>query len=319
MTILIKERNRCNIMDQFINKVILGDSVELIKKIPDESIHAIVSDIPYGISYDEWDVLHNNTNSALLGASKAQLKAGDVFKHRGKPLNGWSEADKKISQEYQSWCEGWAREWLRVLKPASSVFIFAGRRMAHRCICAMEDAGFIFKDMISWQKNQAPHRAQRISIIYNRRGDFEQADKWKDWRVGNLRPIFEPILWFMKPYTIGGTLADNVRDYGVGAFNNELWKQYTLDCSNILKISPEKTDHGKHPAQKPVNILEALIGLVTIENQVVLDPFCGSGSTLVAAKNLNRKFIGFEANEDFVNVSKERLEFGDNNFSRLNA
>lgn len=290
-----------------MNKILLGDSTKLIKNIESESIHAIVSDIPYGISYDEWDVLHKNTNSALLGSSQAQKKAGNVFKHRGKPLNGWSEADKKISKEYQEWCESWAKEWLRVLKPGSSVFIFAGRRMAHRCICALEDAGFIFKDMISWQKEQAPHRAQRISVIYNRRKDYERAEKWSGWRVGNLRPVFEPILWFMKPYTIGGTLADNVCDYEVGAFNNELWKKYTPDCSNILKVPSYKTDHGKHPAQKPVGILEALIGLVTIEGQVVLDPFCGSGSTLVAAKKTGRNYIGIEANLEYVNVAKERL------------
>ena len=58
-----------------MNEILLGDSTELIKKkIASESIHAIVSDIPYGISYDEWDVLHKNTNSALLGASQAQKK-----------------------------------------------------------------------------------------------------------------------------------------------------------------------------------------------------------------------------------------------------
>ena len=68
-----------------------------------------------------------------------------------------------------------------------------------------------------------------------------------------------------------------------------------------------KTDHGKHPAQKPVGILEALIGLVTIEGQVVLDPFCGSGSTLVAAKKTGRNYIGIEANLEYVNVAKERL------------
>ena len=291
-----------------MNKILCGDSVQLIKQIETESIHLILSDIPYGISYDEWDVIHKNTNSALLGSSEAQKKAGNVFKHRGKPLNGWSEADRKISKEYQEWCLSWAKEWFRVLKSGSSVFVFAGRRLAHRCICALEDAGFIFKDMISWQKEQAPHRAQRISIIYNRRKDFENAEKWKDWRVGNLRPIFEPILWFMKPYSIGSTLADNVKNYEVGAFNNELWKRYTSDCSNILKVSSNKKDHGKHPTQKPVGVLEALIGLVTIEGQIVLDPFCGSGSTLVAARNLNREYIGIEKNEEYFEVCKKRLE-----------
>lgn len=79
-----------------INKLYNGDSIQLIKELEDDSIHLILSDIPYGIGYEDWDVLHNNTNSAFLGTSKAQEKAGGVFKRRGKPLNGWSEADKKF-------------------------------------------------------------------------------------------------------------------------------------------------------------------------------------------------------------------------------
>lgn len=81
-----------------MNQVIHGNSLEIIKVIEDESIHLILSDIPYGISFEDWDVLHHNTNSALLGSSPAQEKAGKVFKKRGKPLNGWSEADKKFQK-----------------------------------------------------------------------------------------------------------------------------------------------------------------------------------------------------------------------------
>ena len=136
-----------------MGRVELGDSIELIKTIETESVHLILSDIPYGINFDEWDVIHKNTNSALLGKSPAQEKSS-IFKTRGKPLNGWSEADKNISKEYYEWCSKWTSDWLRVLKPGASCFIFAGRRMSHRCICAMEDAGFIFKDMIAWEKEK---------------------------------------------------------------------------------------------------------------------------------------------------------------------
>ena len=100
-----------------MNEIINADSIEYLKKIESESVHLILSDIPYGISYEGWDVIHNNTNSALLGTSPAQQKAGKVFKKRGKPLNGWSEADKKIPLEYYEWCKKWAGEWLRVVKP----------------------------------------------------------------------------------------------------------------------------------------------------------------------------------------------------------
>ena len=81
-----------------LNSVYQGDSISLVKEIEDSSIHAIISDIPYDISLDEWDVLHENKNSALLGTSPAQKKS-NVFKKRGKPLNG-CEADRKIPKEY---------------------------------------------------------------------------------------------------------------------------------------------------------------------------------------------------------------------------
>ncbi len=290
-----------------MNNIINGNSIEVIKTIGDNTIHLILSDIPYGISFDGWDVLHSNTNSALLGSSPAQEKAGSVFKKRGKPLNGWSEADKKMPLEYYEWCKSWAGDWLRVLKPGGSAFIFAGRRFAHRCICALEDSGFIYKDMISWEKETAAYRAQRISEVYKRRNDIENQVKWEGWRVGNLRPTFEPILWFMKPYKIGGTLADNIIENEVGAYNSEVWKKYSSQANNMIKVTSDKGDHGLHPAQKPIQLMKALIELTTKEEQIVLDPFCGSGSTLVAAKELNRKFIGIEYDPEFCKIANERI------------
>ena len=296
-----------------MSAVICGDSIKEIKKISDNSIHLILSDIPYGISFDEWDVLHNNTNSALLGKSPAQDKSS-VFKTRGKPLNGWSEADKQIPLEYYQWCSKWASEWLRVLKPGASCFIFAGRRYAHRCICALEDAGFIFKDMLSWQKDAAAHRAQNVSVVFDKRNDIINAEKWNGWKLGNLRPLFEPILWFMKPYAIGDTLTDNIIQNEVGGYNesaiknNPLLNQGLEICSNIIKCKAEKSDRGLHPAQKPIALMKYLIELTTIKGQIVLDPFCGCGSTLQAAKELDREYIGIEINPDYYNTVCKRLD-----------
>lgn len=296
-----------------IDKIICGDSIELIKSIDDEYVHAIISDIPYGICYEDWDILHNNSNSALGGTSNAQLEMGSLFKRRGKPLNGWSESDKKIPLEYQEWCSKWASEWLRVLKSGGSCFIFAGRRYAHRCIVALEDAGFTFKDMLAWEKNFAAAKAQRLSSIYERRNDDENEQKWKGWRVANLRPIFEPILWFQKPYKIGGTIADNVINNEVGAWNEEAVKKYNLNYrnnnfyDNIIKVETSKSDFGSHVNQKPIKLMEFLISLVTKENAIILDPFCGSGTTCIAAKNINRHYIGIEIDSYNVEISNKRL------------
>ena len=298
-----------------LNSIVHGDSIEEIKLIPKDHIHAIISDIPYGIGYEDWDVLHNNTNTALGGTSAAQHAAGDVFKRRGKPLNGWSNADKKIPLEYQEWCSSWAPEWLRVLKPGGSCMIFAGRRYAHRCIVALEDCGFTFKDMLAWEKSAAPCRAQRISETYKRRNDKSAAMIWQGWRVANLRPLFEPILWFQKPYQTGGTLADNILEHSVGAWNEEALKEYNIhdasgsesSFSNIIKVSTSKNDRGLHETQKPLQLMEMLVSLLTPKDAIVLDPFAGSGTTCLAAKILGRQYIGIEIDRKYVEIAEDRL------------
>lgn len=136
-----------------LDTLIHGDSIAILKTFPDNSVHAIISDIPYGIGCDDWDVLHSNTNSAYGGTSHAQFSGYELFRRSGKPLNGWNDADKRIPAEYQAWCSLWA----------------------------------------------APHRAQRLSAIYDRRNDKENAEKWEGWMIANLRPPFEPVLWFQKP------------------------------------------------------------------------------------------------------------------------
>lgn len=293
--------------DSFYNE----DSVIGLKRLSTSSVHAIISDIPYGIDYDDWDTLHQNTNSALGGTSLSQEKTS-LFKRRGKPLNGWSEADKRRPKEYQEWVSTWAKEWLRVLKPGGTVFIFAGRQFSHRVITALEDEGFTFKDMLSWERDKAPHRAQRLSKIYERRGDVASQESWEGWRVANLRPLFEPILWFQKPYKTGGTLADNILENKIGAWNEEALKKWnrnsqSLNQSNMLKVDVFSEDRRYHTTQKPLNLMKLLIELVTVENQIILDPFAGSGTTLLAAIELNRRFIGFEVNANIYRVATKRL------------
>lgn len=290
-----------------LNKIYKGDAIKLIKDIPNNSVHLILSDIPYGIGAADWDVLHNNTNSALLGSSPAQKMCGAVFKKRGKPLNGWASEDKEIGKQYYEWVSGWVYEALRILKPGATAFIFSGRRLSSRCVCAFEDAGFTFKDMIAWHKGKAAHRAQHLSVVYERRKDMSSAKKWEGWKLGNLRPVFEPILWFQKPYKMGSTLADNMLEHNVGAYNEDIFKNYGDKPNNIIFMEASTSDTGLHPTQKPLNLMKLLIELTTIEHHVVLDPFCGSGTTLVAASILGRNYIGIEQDETFYNVAVDRL------------
>ena len=184
--------------------------------------------------------------------------------------------------------------------------VFAGRRLGHRCTAALEDAGFSYRDMLAWLRPRAVFRAQRLSVVYRKRGALAEAKKWQGWRVGNLRPAFEPISWFFKPYA--DTIAENVLDHGLGAMNAERFSSLSGSSDNILRFGFEEGEGGLHEAQKPVALLEALIELCTIPGQLVLDPFMGSGSTAVAAARCGRRYVAIEQDRELCDLARERLE-----------
>lgn len=81
--------------------------------------------------------------------------------------------------------------------------------------------------------------------------------------------------------------------------------------SNILKVKITQEDHGLHLAQKPLKLMELLISLVTKENQNILDPFMGSGTTCIAAKKLKRHYVGIDIEAENVRIAEERLNFSE--------
>jgi site-specific DNA-methyltransferase (adenine-specific) len=287
-------------------KLMQGDCLEKIKEIENKSVNLLLSDIPYGISLDDWDVLHKNTNSALLGSSPAQ-KGKSGFKRRGKPINGWSQSDRNIGLEYEQWCHTWSSLVYSKMKPGSSAFIFGARRTIHRVINAFENSGFLLKDTLAWKKGSAHHRAQRVSIVMERRGLLEDAQKWAGWRLGNLAPIWEPIAWFMKPYTIGGTITDNVLKNEVGALNLADCQINGASPTNLLEFSFERSEIRLHEAQKPIELIKYLIKLTTRKGQIILDPFMGSGTTGAACANTGRKFIGIELDQGYFDIATQRI------------
>lgn len=277
--------------------LMFGDCLERMKEIPDSSVDVCISDIPYGIDFDTWDITHNNSNSALLGQSPKNMES-KLFKSRGKPLNGWSQEDKQRTKQFQEWCSTWLGEVFRVLKPCSPILIMCGRQNQHRFTCASEDAGFILKDVITWNKGKAPFRAQKVSNIYEQRGlplDYEG-----DWRLGNLSPYCEPIVYMFKPYKVGTTITNQFMENKLGCFDANILTKNIVDVSSLSKNS-------NHPTEKPVELMETLVKLVSVEGSTVLDMFTGSGSTGVACLNTNRSFIGIEMNEKYFYIAAKRI------------
>jgi site-specific DNA-methyltransferase (adenine-specific) len=289
----------------YLNRITNADCRDHLLHLDENSIDLFLSDIPYGINLDEWDVLHRNTNSALLGQSPAQV-GKNGFKRRGKPINGWNTADRNSGKEYQEWCDSWSSLLFPSMKEGASLFVFGARRTLHRAIIAFEDNGFLLKDVLAWRKPGAHHRAQRVSGVFEKRGLEKDAEEWDGWRLGNLAPVYEPIAWFFKPYKI--TIADNILKNKVGAINTAACKISGTSPTNLLDFWFRKGEKKHHEAQKPLALIEFLILLTTRKGQVILDPFMGSGTTAVAAKKLGRDFIGFEIAEAYYENSLQRLQ-----------
>lgn len=117
-------------------------------------------------------------------------------------------------------------------------------------------------------------------------------------------PLYNPQMRIgFKPYKCKqGRHSTNYGAYEQGHITESNGERYPID---IIKF---KKDAGLHPTQKPVELLEYLIKTYTNENETVLDNCMGSGSTGVACVNTNRNFIGYELDEHYFQIAKERLE-----------
>jgi DNA modification methylase len=231
----------------------LGDCVEVMCELGDGSVDAVVCDPPYGLEFmgKDWDapwrsgtVLHDP--STVGGFQDGS--GGNAFS-RSRIRFGRDEP-----RAFQAWCEQWASECLRVLKPGGHLLAFGGTRTYHRLACAIEDAGFEIRDCVAWlygsgfpksldvskaidaragverevvgvspfaNRGEAGGYQQRASSFTAERGDVtapatDDARRWNGWGTA-LKPAHEPIVVARKP--LSGTVAANVLEHGTGALN----------------------------------------------------------------------------------------------------
>jgi len=124
----------------------------------------------------------------------------------------------------------------------------------------------------------------------------------------NKLPVYHPIMEHGKPYRRGLEDKNSSNYNAVKRFRNENTTG-TRFPRDVLKVS-WRSVFGKtlHPTQKPVSLCEYFIKTYTDDGGVILDPFMGSGTTAVAAKNTNRNYIGWEQNDEYFNIAEERLK-----------
>ncbi len=234
---------------EFINKILLGNTLEILKKIDSETIDLGVTSPPYnkGEKHKGWlvkNVLYDNVE------------------------------DKKSEQQYQQEQIAVLNELYRVIKPGGSFFYNHKTRwergiMLHPIEWLLK-TNWLIRQEIIWDR----------TIAANIRG-------WRFWQVD------ERIYWLYKP----------INHNNIGT---ELLSKHAK-ITSIWRFPPER--NNPHPAPFPLELPTRIIhSILNDEEGVVIDPYSGSGTTLVAAKSLGKNYIGIDISEEYNKQANNRVE-----------
>lgn len=209
------------------------------------------------------------------------LSNGGITCHAGKMVSvnkgKWDKS--KGAVENHKFTLEWLDACQKVLKPNGTIWVSGTTHIIYSVGYAMQELGYKILNDIIWYKRNAP---PNLSCRY-----FTHSTEIVLWAAKNAKS---------KHY-----------------FNYELIKKMNngKQMRNVWEISApqaEEKKFGKHPTQKPVELLSRIMLASTKEGDLVLDPFSGSSTTGIAATLLSRKFVGIELEDEYLQLSKKRLE-----------
>ncbi len=257
-----------------LNHVYKMDCIEGMTSLPDNSVDLIIADPPYNLSKGgnwSWD------NSVVLKGLGGNWN---------KVMESW---DAMPLEEYWKFTLAWISEAKRILKPSGSMWIFGTYHNIGiiNVVCQMLEIEII-NEVVWFKRNSFPNLSGR-----------------------RLTASHETLLWCHS----GGKKRQYYFDYDYsknGVFESDLIKKPGKQMRTVWDVPNNKTKvelkFGKHPTQKPLRLLERIVGLTSKEGDLMLTPFCGSGSECVAAKIAGRDYIGFEIEDEYVELAEKRLE-----------
>lgn len=236
-----------------MNKIICGDSLKIMRTMPDESIDAVITSPPYNLSNSTGKGFKYKDNSGRWKNAKLR--------------NGYDNYSDNIPRdEYVSWQRECITEMLRLIKPTGAIFYNNKRRVQGGLALLPDDIikGFPLRQIIIWDRGSG-----------------------LNFNEGYFVPCYEEIYLIAKPKF--------KLDYDAAKFGN------------VWRIAPELKN--PHPAPFPFKLPERIIISLpaTSHKKVILDPFCGSGTTLLAAKMYGCDYLGIDLSPKYCQDAEIRL------------
>lgn len=211
--------------------------------------------------------------------------------HAGKMVSvnkGDWDKSKGFEEDYQ-FHKLWLEACKRVLKPNGTLWVSGTYHSIYQCGFAIQSLGYHILNDITWYK---PNAAPNLSCRF-------------------FTASHETLLWVRKEKKASHTFNYNeMRERDWGSDFIKVPNKQMRSVWSINTPKPYEKKFGKHPTQKPLELLERIILASTQPEAVILDPFTGSSTTGLAATKLGRKFIGIDKEEKYLELSKKRyLDF----------
>jgi len=249
------------------NQIIYGDCVKAMKEFPDNSVDMILTDPPYRIS-----------SSVKIRRQRNPMKFGKVYKYQGKDISfEFGDWDIFPSLEaYLKFSKKWFIEAIRVLRKAGSIISFWDKHKLTYLVDWATELKVKNRQCLWWVKTNPVPQARKVGFM----------------------SAVECMYW--------GTKESTSRKDGY-VFHYELGQHpdYFKHC--IVGHTSKEDGERVHPCQKPIRLGEWLISYLSNEDDIILDPFCGSGTFCKAAKRLGRKYIGIDNEEKYCQRAMEGL------------
>ena len=300
-----------------LNEILIGDCREVMKSLPENYVSACITDPPYNYEFigHKWNDSEIQRRMERINSKESKTLVKNI--PYGSGLAGgvrnerWYERNRNNILDYEKWCYEWGEELFRICKPGATVLVFNSTRTVAHVQVALENAGFYARDIIVYKRPSGIPKGVNIKQQLEKKG-YENSEKWDGWH-SCLRNEWEAICVLQKPLV--NNYLETLLEYGTGLF-------YTKDHfggfqSNILEgIQRDKNeDFNVHCTVKPIALMRKLVEIFVprLEDSILIDPFAGSGTTLLAAKELGISYVGVEIVPDYIEIINKRLD----NFSGL--
>lgn len=293
-----------------VDNVITGDCREVLEDLPHAHFSCCLTDPPYNYEFigRNWDEAEIDRRVSRVQESSTLVKnipygsglAGGVRNAR------WYENNRRNAREYREWCHSWALPLFRVMRPGAYCMVFNSTRTVAHVQIALEDAGFYARDTLVYRRHAGIPKGLNVAKKLCSLGDPD-ADAWRGWH-SCLRNEWEAICLVQKPLL--GNYITTLRKTGVGL----LRAQPDMDgsfLSNIIDGIKREDDPVSdiHCTVKPLALVRFLLELAVPTNQphIVIDPFAGTGTTCLAARQLGHHYLGIEISPRYAACALQRL------------